>query len=78
MILPVHSSCSGNLTEGELTNDQMLQLASGKRTAYLEFTSKKGKPYEASLKLDDNYRIDMKFRDNRPKVIRRTFHKAFS
>lgn len=51
----------------ELTNDQMLQLASGKRTAYLKFTSKKGKPYEASLKLDDNYRIDMKFRDNRPK-----------
>lgn len=51
----------------ELTDNQMLLLLSGKRTGYLKFTSKKGKKYEASLKLDDNYKIDMTFKDNKPK-----------
>ncbi len=51
----------------ELTDNQMLLLLSGKRTGYLNFTSKKGKKYEASLELDDNYRIDMTFKDNKPK-----------
>ena len=51
----------------ELTDNQMLLLLSGKRTGYLKFTSKKGKKYEASLELDDNYRIEMTFKDNKPK-----------
>ena len=51
----------------ELTDNQMLLLPSGKRTGYLKFTSKKGKKYEASLELDDNYRIEMTFKDNKPK-----------
>lgn len=51
----------------ELTDNQMLLLLQGKRTGYLKFTSKKGKKYEASLKLDDNYRIDITFKDNKPK-----------
>lgn len=51
----------------ELTDNQMLLLLQGKRTGYLKFTSKKGKKYEASLELDDNYRIDMTFKDNKPK-----------
>lgn len=51
----------------ELTDNQMLLLLSGKRTGYLKFTSKKGKKYEASLELDDNYKIDMTFKDNKPK-----------
>lgn len=45
----------------------LLLLLSGKRTGYLKFTSKKGKKYEASLELDDNYRIEMTFKDNKPK-----------
>lgn len=51
----------------ELTDNQMLLLLQGKRTGYLKFTSKKGKKYEASLELDDNYRIDITFKDNKPK-----------
>ena len=51
----------------ELTDGQMLRLLEGKRTSYLEFTSKRGKLYEASLKMDENYKIGMKFKDNRPK-----------
>lgn len=50
----------------ELTDEQILRLLQGKRTSYLEFTSKRGKTYEASLKMDDNYRIELKFKDNRP------------
>lgn len=51
----------------ELTDNQMLLLLQGKRTGYLKFTSKKGKKYEASLELDDNYKIDITFKDNKPK-----------
>lgn len=51
----------------ELTDNQMLLLLQGKRTGYLRFTSKKGKKYEASLELDDNYRIEITFKDNKPK-----------
>ena len=51
----------------ELTDNQMLLLLQRKRTGYLKFTSKKGKKYEASLELDDNYRIDITFKDNKPK-----------
>lgn len=51
----------------ELTDNQMLLLLEGKHTGYLKFTSKKGKKYEASLKLDDNYKIDITFKDNKPK-----------
>lgn len=51
----------------ELTDNQMLLLLSGKRTGYLKFTNKKGKKYEASLELDDNYRVDITFKDNKPK-----------
>lgn len=51
----------------ELTDNQMLLLLSGKRTGYLKFTSKKGKKYEASLELDDNYKIDITFKNNKPK-----------
>ena len=45
----------------------MLLLLQGKRTGFLKFTSKKGKKYEASLELDDNYKIDITFKDNKPK-----------
>ena len=51
----------------ELTDNQMLLLLQGKRTGYLKFTSKKGKKYEASLELDDNYKINITFKDNKPK-----------
>lgn len=51
----------------ELTDNQMLLLLQGKRTGFLKFISKKGKKYEASLELDDNYRIDITFKDNKPK-----------
>ena len=51
----------------ELTDNQMLLLLQGKRTGYLKFTSKKGKKYEASLELDDNYKIDITFKDNKPR-----------
>lgn len=51
----------------ELTDNQMLLLLQRKRTGYLKFTSKKGKKYEASLELDDNYKIDITFKDNKPK-----------
>lgn len=51
----------------ELTDNQMLLLLQGKRTGYLRFTSKKGKKYEASLELDDNYKINITFKDNKPK-----------
>ena len=51
----------------ELTDNQMLLLLQGKRTGYLKFTSKKGKKYEASLEMDDNYKINLTFKDNKPK-----------
>lgn len=51
----------------ELTDNQMLLLLQGKCTGYLKFTSKKGKKYEASLELDDNYKIDITFKDNKPR-----------
>lgn len=51
----------------KLTDNQMLLLLQGKRTGYLKFTSKKGKKYEASLELDDNYKINITFKDNKPK-----------
>lgn len=51
----------------ELTDNQILLLLQEKRTGYLKFTSKKGKKYEASLKLDDNYKIDITFKDNKPR-----------
>lgn len=51
----------------ELTDNQMLLLLQGKRTGYLKFTSKKGKKYEASLEMDDNYKIEITFKDNKPK-----------
>lgn len=51
----------------ELTDNQILLLLSGKRTGFLKFTSKKGKKYEASLELDDNYKINLTFKDNKPK-----------
>ena len=37
--------------------------AGRKKTDFLPFVSRKGKPYEASLKMDENYRIEMTFRD---------------
>lgn len=50
-----------------LTDDQMLRLLQGKRTSYLKFMNRQGKVYEASLKIDDSFRICVKFKDNRPK-----------
>lgn len=47
----------------ELTDEEMLRLLEGKKTDFLPFVSKKGRPYEASLKMDENYRIEMTFRD---------------
>ena len=47
----------------ELTDGEMLCLLEGKKTDFLPFVSRKGKPYEASLKMDENYRIEMTFRD---------------
>ena len=46
----------------ELTDEEMLCLLEGKKTDFLPFVSKKGRPYEASLKMDENYRIEMTFR----------------
>lgn len=45
----------------ELTDNQMLLLLQEKCTGDLKFTSKKGKKYEASLELDDNYKINITF-----------------
>lgn len=47
----------------ELTDEETLCLLEGKKTDFLPFISKRGKPYEASLKMDENYRIEMTFRD---------------
>lgn len=47
----------------ELTDEEMLCLLEGKKTDFLPFVSRKGRPYEASLKMDENYRIGMTFRD---------------
>ena len=47
----------------ELTDEEMLCLLEGKKTDFLPFVSRKGRPYEASLKMDENYRIEMTFRD---------------
>ena len=43
--------------------EEMLRLLEGKKTDFLPFVSRKGRPYEASLKMDENYRIEMTFRD---------------
>ena len=42
----------------------MLCLLEGRETDFLPFVSKKGRPYEASLKMDETYRIEMTFRNN--------------
>ena len=46
-----------------LTDEETLCLLGGKKTDFLPFISKRGRPYEASLKMDENYRIEMTFRD---------------
>ena len=48
----------------ELTDEEMLCLLEGRGTDFLSFVSRKGRPYEASLKMDENYKIEMTFRDN--------------
>ncbi|MBE5080212.1 type IA DNA topoisomerase [Phocaeicola dorei] len=47
----------------ELTDKETLCLLEGRGTDFLSFVSRKGRPYEASLKMDENYRIEMTFRD---------------
>ena len=42
----------------------MHSLLEGKKTDFLPFVGRKGRPYEASLKMDENYKIEMTFRDN--------------
>lgn len=56
----------------ELTDGELLLLLQGGSTPFLGFTSKKGLPYEASLRMDENYRIEMTFRDSRPPGVRQS------
>lgn len=51
----------------ELTDEEMLCLLEGKPTPFLHLVNKKGQPYEASLKMDENYKIERIFRDNSTK-----------
>lgn len=31
---------------------------------FLKFTTKAGKPYEASLRMDENYKVELTFKDS--------------
>lgn len=55
----------------ELTDGELLLLLQGGSTPFLGFTSKKSLPYEASLRMDENYRIEMTFKgSSQPATLR--------
>ena len=49
-----------------MTDEDMTRLMAGEATPFLKFTTKAGKPYEASLRMDENYKVELTFKDRRP------------
>ena len=50
----------------EMTDEEMTRLMAWEATPFLKFTTKAGKPYEASLRMDENYKVELTFKDRRP------------
>lgn len=48
----------------EMTDEEMTRLMVGEATPFLKFTTKAGKPYEASLRMDENYKVELTFKDS--------------
>lgn len=49
-----------------MRDEEMTRLMAGEATPFLKFTTKAGKPYEASLRMDENYKVELTFKDRRP------------
>ncbi len=49
----------------EMTNEEMIRLMAGEATPFLKFTTKAEKPYEASLRMDENYKVELTFKDRK-------------
>jgi len=50
----------------EMADEEMTRLMAGEATPFLKFITKAGKPYEASLRMDENYKVEITFKDRRP------------
>ena len=48
----------------EMTDEEMTRLMAWEATPFLKFTTKAGKPYEASLRMDENYKVELTFKDS--------------
>ena len=48
-----------------MRDEEMTRLMAGEATPFLKFTTKAGKPYEASLRMDENYKVELTFKDRR-------------
>lgn len=48
----------------EMTDEEMTRLIAWEATPFLKFTTKAGKPYEASLRMDENYKVELTFKDS--------------
>ena len=46
----------------EMTDEEMTRLMAWEATPFLIFTTKAGKPYEASLRMDENYKVELTFK----------------
>ena len=46
----------------EMTDEEMTRLMAWEATPFLKFTTKAGKPYEASLRMDENYKVELTFK----------------
>ena len=47
-----------------MTDEEMTRLMVGEATPFLKFTTKAGKPYEASLRMDENYKVELTFKND--------------
>lgn len=48
----------------EMTDEEMTRLMVWEATPFLKFTTKAGKPYEASLRMDENYKVELTFKND--------------
>ncbi len=48
-----------------LTDDMLFSVLAGEKTPYLDFVSKNGQPYRASISLNDEYIVEMTFENKR-------------
>lgn len=48
----------------EMTDEEMTRLMAWEATPFLKFTTKAGKPYEASLRMDENYKVELTFKND--------------